>query len=97
MKLNQTCSCCAKEDFDRIYREAQEKGYEVDHIEPLGLGGLHCLSNLQILSVEDHKEKTKKDIAKIAKHKQKESLEGISQIDLGGSWKEMNERATSRG
>jgi 5-methylcytosine-specific restriction endonuclease McrA len=38
---------------------------EVDHVIALALGGTHCVKNLQILSVEEHKEKTRRDRAEI--------------------------------
>lgn len=33
------------------------KGYEVDHIIPVSKGGLHCLSNLQYLTVTENRQK----------------------------------------
>jgi len=37
------------------------KGYEVDHIVPLCLGGADIQKNMQLLTIENHKKKTKKD------------------------------------
>lgn len=37
-------------------------GYEVDHIIPLCAGGPDTPENMQLLSVEEHKRKTKRDI-----------------------------------
>ena len=35
-------------------------GYEVDHIVPISKGGLHCLSNLQYLTVSENRRKSNK-------------------------------------
>lgn len=37
------------------------KGYEVDHIIPLHQGGPDTPNNMQLLTIEEHKEKTKKE------------------------------------
>lgn len=37
-------------------------GFEVDHIEPLCAGGADIAANMQWISREDHKVKTRKDI-----------------------------------
>lgn len=37
--------------------------YEFDHIIPLILGGAHAEANLQLVSREAHKEKTREDVA----------------------------------
>jgi hypothetical protein len=57
------CTCCTKGHFRTVYDAAELIGGEVDHILALALGGLHCTKNLQILSVGEHKEKTKLDLA----------------------------------
>jgi ferric-dicitrate binding protein FerR (iron transport regulator) len=62
------CSCCSREAFNRVYGIAMLVGHEVDHIQPLARGGLHCVKNLQIISREQHKEKTARDRAEIRKH-----------------------------
>jgi len=36
------------------------KGYEVDHIIPISKGGLHCISNLQYLTVSENRKKSNK-------------------------------------
>ena len=41
--------------------------HEYDHILPLALGGLHAESNLQLVSSEAHKVKTRDDIGAIRK------------------------------
>lgn len=58
---NQRCSCCSKEAIAEIYVKAKANGGQVDHIIPVSLGGAHCLKNLQILTVAEHKEKTARD------------------------------------
>ena len=40
-----------------IYRKAADLGVEVDHIQPLELGGLHHPRNLQLLTREDNRAK----------------------------------------
>ena len=56
------CDCCDFQDFFPIYAEATLRGgHEVDHRKPRHQGGLHCLKNLQILTKEAHKEKTKRE------------------------------------
>ena len=35
-------------------------GYEVDHIIPISKGGLHCLSNLQYLTISENRRKSNK-------------------------------------
>jgi hypothetical protein len=57
------CHCCTSAQFKVVYKAAELIGGEVDHVLALALGGLHCVKNLQILSVEQHKEKTKQDLA----------------------------------
>ena len=57
-RLELKCSCCQPKDFHAIYRKAALLGHEVDHRTPKHLGGLHCVSNLQILTVADHRAKT---------------------------------------
>lgn len=37
-------------------------GYQVDHAVPLCLSGPDIISNLQWLTVEDHKRKTRRDV-----------------------------------
>lgn len=38
-------------------------GFEIDHVQPLCAGGLDDVSNLQWLSLEAHRLKTKRDVA----------------------------------
>jgi 5-methylcytosine-specific restriction endonuclease McrA len=56
------CACCASIDFKMIYAAAKILHAEVDHRIPLALGGLHCLTNLQILTIDEHKTKTRRDL-----------------------------------
>lgn len=65
MKLTQACSCCTTEDFKALYRTASFLKREVDHRQPLVLGGLHCRSNLQLLTVQEHQLKTREDMVLI--------------------------------
>lgn len=46
----QQCACCRPADFISIYAEARRLGMHVDHRIPISKGGLHCLSNLQLLT-----------------------------------------------
>lgn len=41
--------------------------YDFDHIIPLAMGGRHAESNLQIVERSAHREKTKQDVADLAK------------------------------
>jgi 5-methylcytosine-specific restriction endonuclease McrA len=60
---NRKCICCTNIMFRTVYAASELVGGEVDHIKAIALGGKHCVKNLQILSVEEHKEKTKRDLA----------------------------------
>ena len=67
-KHQATCTCCTPKMFKEFYA-CVGKGYEVDHIKALALGGSHCMSNLQVLSKTEHKIKTRADMALISKAK----------------------------
>ena len=43
--------------------------HDYDHIIPLGLGGEHRETNLQLVSADAHKQKTRADVGMIAKAK----------------------------
>lgn len=45
-----------KEDIRKFYLNCPE-GYEVDHIYPLSLGGIHHVTNLQYLTPAQNREK----------------------------------------
>ncbi len=45
-----------KKLIGKFYKNCPE-GYEVDHIIPISKGGLHCLCNLQYLTIEDNRRK----------------------------------------
>lgn len=55
------CACCDRKEIQSWYRAAWEHGLEMDHIVPLSRGGKHCLWNLQLLTTEAHKQKTRED------------------------------------
>lgn len=55
-KREQTCDCCEQREFTDVYYNTPD-GYVVDHIIPLNRGGLHCLDNLQYLTVYDNSAK----------------------------------------
>ena len=67
--LAQRCKCCTDAQLLHFYEVASLVSREVDHKKPLGLGGLHCCANLQILTVEAHREKTVKDLRLIKSRK----------------------------
>lgn len=60
-KRQQVCACCNAQAFNEVYARAAEAGLQVDHVVPLALGGQHCCKNLQLLTEQAHKEKTKRD------------------------------------
>lgn len=74
-KLDALCACCAPEDFAELNAIARLAGMEIDHIEPLALGGAHCRSNLQLLTPEQHKLKTASDMRRIAEFKRQQEDE----------------------
>ena len=52
--------------------EQTPEGYEVDHIVPLCAGGRDAPENMQLLTREQHREKTKKDLRLCRKIKKRE-------------------------
>ena len=42
--------------------ERTPEGYEVDHIIPLCAGGADSPENMQLLTIEEHREKTREDL-----------------------------------
>lgn len=49
LRIGQNCKCCTDFEFREIYDFTRVVGMEVDHRIPLALGGLHCVSNLQVI------------------------------------------------
>lgn len=47
------CTCCSYEQIIEFYMN-RKKGMTVDHIIPCCKGGMHCLKNLQYLSVSEN-------------------------------------------
>lgn len=43
-------------------------GYEIDHIIPLSKGGTDCPSNMQLLTLVEHRKKTAKEASNRHKH-----------------------------
>jgi 5-methylcytosine-specific restriction endonuclease McrA len=74
VRLAQTCGCCTNSQLEEFYALATLVGGEVDHRIPLALGGHHCTKNLQALTYEDHREKTKADFRTIAAAKRRSKL-----------------------
>jgi hypothetical protein len=67
LKLRQICDCCTVAQIALEFYSFVEPGFtEVDHIVPLAVGGLHCRKNLQLLTVLEHKAKTRLDRIRIA-------------------------------
>ena len=61
-------SYAVKAEFKRLHpcpatgkRRGPCSGYQVDHVKPLCAGGLDAVDNLQWLTVEAHKAKTKRE------------------------------------
>lgn len=71
VELAQRCACCTDEQLEMAYWLCGD-GVEVDHKIALALGGLHCVHNLQVLTVEQHKIKTRADAAAIARARRSE-------------------------
>jgi hypothetical protein len=56
---NQTPANVDKKALQEFYLNCPD-GYEVDHIIPISKGGLHCLSNLQYLTISENRKKSNK-------------------------------------
>lgn len=50
------CNCCSALERREFYI-GRPSGYEVDHIIPLALGGLHCVKNFQYLTPVENRKK----------------------------------------
>lgn len=60
-RKNQTPSNIDIKELQQFYLNCPE-GYEVDHIIPISKGGLHCLENLQYLTISENRRKSNKII-----------------------------------
>ena len=58
-RKNQTPDDVNIKELQEFYINCPE-GYEVDHIMPISKGGLHCLSNLQYLTISENRRKSNK-------------------------------------
>jgi len=61
-----------RDDFKCV--KCNKQGLEIDHIIPVALGGTNEISNLQTLCSRCHREKTNKDVEKIAKVKKEKKF-----------------------
>lgn len=75
LKRSQICDCCTtKQIADEFYFFIEHGVTEVDHVLPLAMGGLHCRKNLQLLTVLEHKAKTKLDCIRIAEFRRSNKI-----------------------
>jgi 5-methylcytosine-specific restriction endonuclease McrA len=75
LEISRACSCCTtKQISDEFYSFVNHGFTEIDHITPLALGGLHCRKNLQLLTVLEHKAKTKLDRTRIAEFRRSNKI-----------------------
>jgi CRISPR/Cas system Type II protein with McrA/HNH and RuvC-like nuclease domain len=58
-KKNQTPANVDIKELQQFYLNCP-KGYEVDHIMPISKGGLHCIENLQYLTISENRKKSNK-------------------------------------
>lgn len=58
-KKNQTPADVNIQELQEFYLNCPN-GYEVDHITPISKGGLHCLKNLQYLTISKNRKKSNK-------------------------------------
>jgi len=68
-RISEKRSSKAKAEFQRLHpcprngaTRGRCPGYDIDHIEPLCAGGPDVSGNMQWLTLEDHREKTRKDV-----------------------------------
>ena len=57
-KKAQACTCCTDAQIQELYAIAWMVCKHVDHVQPLSMGGSHCLKNLQLLHPDEHAAKT---------------------------------------
>lgn len=60
VRKGQLCACCKPKDISPLYKLAKMEGLQVDHIQPLTKGGLHCRKNMQLLTPEENLRKGNK-------------------------------------
>ena len=58
-KKDQTPADVDIKELQEFYLNCPE-GYEVDHIIPVSKGGLHCIENLQYLTISENRKKSNK-------------------------------------
>jgi hypothetical protein len=58
-RKNQTPNDINIKELQQFYINCPE-GYEVDHIVPISKGGLHCIENLQYLTISENRKKSNK-------------------------------------
>ena len=58
-RKNQTPADVDIKELQQFYLNCPD-GYEVDHIIPVSKGGLHCLENLQYLTISENRRKSNK-------------------------------------
>jgi len=68
-RISEKRSSKAKAEFQRLHpcprngaTRGRCPGYDIDHIEPLCAGGPDVPGNMQWLTLEEHREKTRKDV-----------------------------------
>jgi len=78
-RCKNSCEKCGKQIWKAL--RGEEGTYEVDHKLAIALGGLNELSNLQVLCLECHKDKSKEDNKKIREAKlQKKIVSGLQKL-----------------
>lgn len=60
LKRYERCTCCTKKEIDEFIN-GRPDGYQVDHLKCKAEGGLHCLKNLQYLTISEHASKSNKE------------------------------------
>lgn len=83
---NQYCEEC----------HALARRFQIDHVNPDGLTGEPTLANARLLCVPCHAEKTKQDVADIAKAKRREAAHLGAKIKTPGFHKAPPQRRASK-